>query len=244
MPLSPKLNLLLLSSSRVGDTDYLEHAIPIIQHFTASLSGATNKILFIPYAGVTISYDEYFIMVKQALGDVAEQMTSIHHHENAKSAVTEASMILVGGGNTFQLLSQLYQNDLIDTLKLTVTNGVPYVGWSAGSNIAGSTIKTTNDMPIVQPKSFQGLGFLSIQLNPHYIDNHPPGFHGETREQRLQEFMALDKTPIVGLEEGSGIQIVAGQTTKVGETDLFWFDSNRKQRLDDMALLTSYLSQA
>ena len=197
-------NLLLLSSSRVGDTKYLEHALNMIK---AKLNGIT-ELLFVPYAGVTVNYDEYTQMVQNALDAIGVKVTGIHKHEDPVAAVTNAKAIAVGGGNTFHLLHQLYKQNLIPAIQSKVATGVPYIGWSAGSNIAGLSIRTTNDMPIIEPKSFTALNFVDFQLNPHYTDYNPPGHNGETRAQRLAEFMVLNpETPIVAIVEGTALDL-------------------------------------
>ncbi len=202
-------NVLMLSSSREADTGYLTHAIDMINQTL----GDTKTVLFIPYAGVTITPDEYTQMVRTALPQL--EITGIHQHHDAKQAVLNAEAILVGGGNTFVLLDSLYQFDLLKSIRNKVKDGMPYIGWSAGSNICGTSIKTTNDMPIVEPPSFTGLGFLPFQINPHYSDYQAPGHNGETREQRLMEFSTLSpKVPVVGIREGSALKLV-GKTLKL-----------------------------
>jgi dipeptidase E len=197
-------NLLLLSSSRVGDTKYLAHALNMIK---AKLNGIT-ELLFVPYAGVTVNYDEYTQMVQNALDAIGVKVTSIHQHDDPIAAVNNAQAIAVGGGNTFHLLHQLYQQNLITAIQNKVATGMPYIGWSAGSNIAGLSIRTTNDMPIIEPESFTALNFVDFQLNPHYTDYNPPGHNGETRAQRLAEFMVLNpETPIVAIVEGTALDL-------------------------------------
>ena len=197
-------NLLLLSSSRVGDTKYLQHALAMIK---AKLNGIT-ELLFIPYAGVTVNYDDYTTMVQNALSDIGVKVTGIHQCENPIEAVNAAQAIAVGGGNTFHLLHQLYQNGLIAPIQHKVAQGIPYIGWSAGSNVAGLSIRTTNDMPIIEPQSFDALQLVDFQLNPHYTDHNPPGHNGETRAQRLAEFMILNSdTAIVAIVEGTALDI-------------------------------------
>lgn len=197
-------NLLLLSSSRVGETKYLAHALNMIK---AKLNGIT-ELLFVPYAGVTVDYDEYTEMVQQALNTIGVKVVGIHQFDDPVAAVNNAQAIAVGGGNTFHLLHQLYQQGLISAIQNKVSTGAPYIGWSAGSNIAGMTIRTTNDMPIIEPKSFTALNFVDFQLNPHYTDFNPPGHNGETRAQRLAEFMVLNPTTaIVAIVEGTALDV-------------------------------------
>ncbi|RUO21693.1 dipeptidase PepE [Aliidiomarina haloalkalitolerans] len=201
-------NLLLMSSSKYANTGYLVHSQDWLkQHFQTQID-AQQEILFISYAGVTTPGAEYTAKVAAALAGIGLRLRGIESYANARDAVTSAHGILVGGGNTFALLNELYRHGLIDLIKRQVQSGVPYAGWSAGANIAGLSIKTTNDMPIVQPPSFTALKLVNFQLNPHYIDQHPPGFHGETRAQRLAEFMELNPaTAIIGLREGTALKV-------------------------------------
>lgn len=201
-------NLLLMSSSKYADTGYLAHSQTwLAEHFQAQIA-AQQEVLFISYAGVTTHGAEYTAKVAAALSSIGLLIRGIESYADPRSAVANAAGILVGGGNTFVLLSELYRHGLIDLIRRQVLNGIPYAGWSAGANIAGRSIKTTNDMPIVQPPSFTALRLVNFQLNPHYMDQHPPGFHGETRAQRLAEFMVLNPaTTIVGLREGTALKI-------------------------------------
>lgn len=239
-----KANLLLLSSSRVGDTKYLQHALPLIK---AKLDGVT-ELLFIPYAGVTVNYDDYTAMVQSALIDSGITVKGIHQFDDPINAINTANAIAVGG-NTFHLLHQLYQNNLINAIQDKVAQGIPYIGWSAGSNIAGLSIRTTNDMPIIEPESFDALQLVSFQLNPHYTDHNPPGHNGETREQRLAEFMVLNETtPIVAIVEGTGLDIkdntmalVSGLSDTDKNADGFLFKGNNKSVISTDTNLDSLL---
>lgn len=219
-------HLLLLSSSRVADTQYLEHAKGMINEHL----GEIRELLFIPYAGVSISYDAYTEMVQAALSNLNIKVVGLHSTENQADAIKNAKAIAVGGGNTFHLLHQLYENDLITPIQVKTEQGTPYIGWSAGSNIAGSTICTTNDMPIIQPKSFAALNLCPVQLNPHYTDFNPPGHNGETREQRLTEFMVLNPTShIVGIVEGSALKVEGNKMTLMGDKPAYIFKNCVKQ---------------
>ncbi len=195
------MQILMLSSSRVNNCEYLQDAKPsILAHL-----GAITSAVFVPYAGISVSYDDYTKQVQAALPELA--ITGLHTFADPVNAILEAPAILVGGGNTFHLLHQLQQLKLIDAVRRAVIkHHVPYIGWSAGSNICGATIRTTNDMPIIEPESFSALNFVPCQLNPHYTDAHPEGFHGETRDQRLSEFVTLNQsTPVIGIREGSAL---------------------------------------
>lgn len=190
----------MLSSSREGNEPYLAGAkSTILAHL-----GVENKVLFIPYAGVTLTWDAYTQKVQTALPEL--QITSIHQTDNALKAVNDASAIMIGGGNTFNLLYTLYSQNILQAIRDKVLQGTHYIGWSAGSNICGDSIRTTNDMPIIQPPSFDALGLVPFQINPHYNDYHPPGFNGETRAQRISEFCTLNPvTPVIGIKEGSAL---------------------------------------
>jgi dipeptidase E len=142
----------------------------------------------------------------------------VHREANALSAVNEAEAVAVAGGNTFHLLSHIYKHDLLAAIRSRVIAGAPYIGWSAGSNVACPTIRTTNDMPIVEPPSFDALGLVPFQINPHYLDAHPEGHQGETREERILEFIEANPgLHVVGLREGSILRIEGGRITLLGE---------------------------
>ncbi len=232
------MQLLLLSSSRADNSDYLA---PYMNWIASHLSGI-DELLFIPYAGVSIEYDAYQAMVQQALLPLGITVTSIHQHSDACQAVLDAKAIAVGGGNTFHLLYQLYQQDIVQLIRKRVTENMPYLGWSAGSNIAGASIRTTNDMPIIEPASFNALNLLPLQLNPHYSDYKPEGFHGETRDMRLAEFMQLHPaTPIIALPEGSALKHSNGKLTLLGSKGGYLFQAGDKTPLAENADLSDFL---
>jgi dipeptidase E len=208
------MNVLMLSSSRVANEDYLQHAILMLNQHLSNI----KELLFIPFAGVSVSWDDYTTKVQHALPDF--QIIGIHQCSNAHQALERAQAILVGGGNTFNLLNELYRQDLLGTLKNQVNKGTPYVGWSAGSNICGNSIRTTNDMPIVQPPSFDALNFVPFQLNPHYTDYQAPGHNGETRAQRIEEFCILNPDmPVIGIREGCALLLQGESLVLKGELD-------------------------
>ena len=204
----------MLSSSRAGNEAYLQHAIPFIkQHL-----GNITEVLFIPFAGVSVNWDEYTLKVQHALPDY--QIKGIHQFADASQAIASAQAILVGGGNTFNLLNELYKQALLAPLKKHLFEGTPYVGWSAGSNICGNSIRTTNDMPIVQPPSFEALSLVPFQLNPHYTDYQPPGHNGETRAQRIEEFCILNPSmPVIGIREGTALLLQDGKLELQGNIE-------------------------
>lgn len=220
------MQILMLSSSKANNSEYLAPCREMIQ---AHL-GEITSCLFIPFAGITMTYDAYTQKVQDALPEYT--ITGIHQYADPIKAISEAQSILVGGGNTFHLLYQLQTQDLMPAIQAAVAKHTPYIGWSAGSNICGSSIRTTNDMPIIEPPSFTALGFVPCQLNPHYTDEHPEGFHGETRDERLSEFSALNPDiPVIGIREGGalirqgdtltlapvndGIQMLNGKKTQI-----------------------------
>jgi dipeptidase E len=210
---SPRL--LLLSNSRNVGRGYLEHAEP---HLKAFLGSTVRTVLFVPYAAVRISFDEFTAMVATRFGELGYAVDPIHRARAPKAAVKKAEAIVVGGGNTFQLLATLHAKGLVEAIRDRVRSGAPYVGWSAGANVACPTMKTTNDMPIVEPKSLRATGLVRFQINPHYLDVHPQGHGGETREERLLEFIAANPGVfVVGLREGSVLCIEDGRIALLGE---------------------------
>ena len=208
------MNLLLLSSSRVGNTGYLEHALPLIHDFLNTVEKDNNatpiEATFIPYAGVSINNHDYFSMVSEALSSLNIKWSALNTKmttDEQKQLINASDCIMVGGGNTFALLNKLYEFDLLESIRSKMSQGGAYIGWSAGSNIAGTSIKTTNDMPIIEPPSFNALNLVPFQLNPHYLEESPEGHNGETRQQRIEEFMiANPNAKVVAIPEGSCIQ--------------------------------------
>ena len=198
-------NIIIASTSTVHGSGYLDYILDELAVFFKDI----NTILFIPYARPSgITHDAYTEKVKDAFSKINKVVIGIHTFENPAKAIENADAIFVGGGNTFILLSQLYKHDLISVLKEAVTHGTPYLGTSAGSNICGLTIKNTNDMPIVYPPSFNALGLVPFNLNPHYLDPDTTLKHmGETRETRIKEFHSFNTQPVVGLREGSWLLV-------------------------------------
>ena len=197
-------SLLLLSNSRDADGRFLAHPREAL---AAQLAGV-REVLFVPFAGVTISYDAYTARVRPVFEALGVTLTSVHEAADPVRAVAEAGALVVGGGNTFRLLERLQQGDLLGAVRARVRAGAPYIGWSAGSVLACPSIATTNDMPIVQPAGFGALGLVRCQINAHFTDAHPAGFRGETRRERLAEFVALNPAlRVVGLPEGSWLSV-------------------------------------
>ena len=212
--------LLLFSSSREGNGTYLQSAAPIIEKF---LSNTVLKIAFIPFALVNPDHEAYANNVRTALSAYRYTIQKADY-TNAASIIENADAIMVGGGNTFKLLHDIYQLQLMELIKEKVKAGTPYIGWSAGSNIAGGTISTSNDMPIINPGSFNALGFLPFQINPHYYNVPIAGFNGETRNQRLAEFLQLNPQKlVVGLPEGTALLLDQGTLQLTGKGNAFLF---------------------
>lgn len=229
------MQLLLLSSSKVGDSGYLKTAKEsLLTHFANS-----QNILFVPYAGVTIGWDDYTKKVQDALPEL--NIKGLHQFKGVHTALTKADGIMVGGGNTFNLLKTLYEHKLVAPIRELVSSGLPYAGWSAGSNLAGMSIRTTNDMPIVEPASFNALNLVPFQINPHYTDYQPPGHNGETRDDRLAEFMqANPDMSVLGIPEGTSILRQGLKLNLTGIKPAYLF-KNGEKRLVELSEDISYL---
>lgn len=197
--------LILASSSTIYGSGYLDYLLPTLRNFFKEV----KTLLFIPYARPSgISYDDYTSLVAKPLALLNIKVKGIHQYSNPQAALQEAEAIFTGGGNTFELVHQLYKNKLFPSLKEAISSGVPYLGTSAGSNICGISMMTTNDMPIVFPQSFETLGVIPFNLNVHYLDADVNSTHkGETRETRIKEFLMLNSTPVIGLREGSWLEV-------------------------------------
>ena len=207
------MNLLLISNSTNAGEAYLKYPIAEIQK---TLAGVT-EVVFIPYAAVTFSYEEYERKVQERFDEIGIKVRSVHRALNKRNFVRHAQAIVIGGGNTFALLKKMQEEDLLDVIFRRVRAGVPYVGWSAGSNVTCPTICTTNDMPIVEPQSFRAIGLVPFQINPHYLDANPAGHAGETREQRILEYLEANRSRyVVGLREGCMIRIEGESIELIG----------------------------
>lgn len=230
------MNVLMISSSRYAGGGYLDCS----KQWILSHMGNVTEILFIPFAGVTISWDAYTQMVQEALPSV--RIVGIHQTTDPQSSINQAQAILVGGGNTFNLLHILYDQGLVDLIKSKVESGTPYTGWSAGANVCGLSIRTTNDMPIVEPTSFDAFGFVNAQLNPHYTDVVAANFHGETRDQRIAEFCMLNPIiPVIGIREGSALLLSNNKLSILGELPAVAFESHNKIVIENTQDLSEYL---
>ena len=230
--------MIIASTSTIHGGNYLEYLLPTLKN----LFKDCDEILFIPYARPGgISHDDYTTTVRSAFAKINKTVKGLHEFKNAVEAIENAQGIFTGGGNTFLLVTQLYQNKVMEVLAKVVRNGTPYLGASAGSNITGITMQTTNDMPIMYPPSFNTLGLIPFNLNPHYLDADLQSKHmGETRETRIKEFHAFNDLPVIGLREGSWLEVIGDMILLKGnltarlfrqdetpievesETDLFW----------------------
>jgi dipeptidase E len=222
------MQVLALSSSRVGAGTYLSAAVPFIRKF---LGDAPLQLAFIPYAAVDGDYEDYVAKVQDGLSSLPHTVV-LATPANAKEIIESSDAIVVGGGNTFKLLHDIYGLGLYSLIRQKVKDGAPYIGWSAGANLAGATICTTNDMPIIQPPSFAAFQFLPFQINPHYYNVVIEGFHGETRDQRLTEFITLNASvPVIGLPEGTALQRKHEQLIFIGEQPAVLFEVGEDRKL-------------
>ncbi len=204
-------HVLLVSNSTVYGRGYLDHVSDEIKDFL----GSTKRILFFPFA--LHDRDGYAAKAKARFAEIGYLLESAHDAENPRRVVEEAEAIFIGGGNTFRLLKSLQDLELIEPIRQKIRSGAPYIGSSAGSNVAGPTIKTTKDMPIVQPRSFDSLGLVPFQISPHYLDPDPNSQHmGETQEERILQFLEENDTPVVGMREGAWLLVEDDHVTLKG----------------------------
>jgi dipeptidase E len=223
------MRLLLLSNSSTDGRPYLEHAAGWLRDF---LPTSVSEVLFIPYAAVTRTHYDYVERVTPVFEKLGSAVIGLHRAHDLVAAIRSAQAIVVGGGNTWNLLRELRAHRLVlPALRQRVLDGVPYIGWSAGANIACSTIMTTNDMPICDPGGFDALALVPFQINPHYLHGNPPGFKGETREERIREFCALHPDSwVTGLREGTGFRIEDGTIRLLGDAPCRVFRSGKEPR--------------
>ncbi len=218
--------LLLASTSTVHGKPYLTYLFDALKiHFKG-----VDEILFIPYArpgGAT--HDEYTAVARKAFSQIGIKVKGIHEFDDPIKAIKEAKGFFTGGGNSFVLLNDLYKINALPALKKAILKGVPYFGTSAGSNVAGLSIKNTNDMPIVYPPSFDALGMIPFNINPHYLDPDPTSKHmGETRETRINEYQFFNKIPVIGIREGSWLEVKGNEIVLKGELTAKWFVTGEK----------------
>ncbi len=208
------MRLLLISNSTNPGEGYLEYPKDRIKEF---LGDKANNAIFIPYAAVTFSFDEYEEKVNARFAEIGHHVTGIHRFINPVEAIENADAIVVGGGNTWQLVKMLQEKGLMKVIRKKVRKGTPYIGWSAGSNIACPTLRTTNDMPIVEPLKFKTLKLVPFQINPHYLDDHPANHGGETREVRIKEFIEINRDIyVVGLRESTMLLVEDDEMELIG----------------------------
>ena len=209
------MNIILASTSTLFGGNYLEYLTPEIEKLFTTI----DEIVFIPFARPGgISHDDYTEKVRSFFASLSIKVKGLHEFENKAEALNSAKGIFTGGGNTFLLVKTLQEENLMEVLKENVENGTPYLGCSAGSNIGGLNMKTTNDMPIVYPPSFECMGLVPFNINPHYLDPNPDLKHnGETRETRIKEFLTQNNTKVVGLREGNWIRKIGQKITVEGK---------------------------
>ena len=207
------MNLLLISNSTNAGEEYLQYPIAQIAKHLEGVS----EVVFIPYAAVTFSYAAYEAKVQARFNEIGIKVRSVHRAANPRHMIRNAQAICVGGGNTFALTKKMQEQGLMQAIRRKIAEGTPYVGWSAGSNVCCPTICTTNDMPIVQPESFKAIGAVKFQINPHSLDANPEGHAGETREQRIMEYIeANPRRWVVGLREGCMLRVEGDKMELIG----------------------------
>ncbi len=208
------MKLLLISNSTMPGEPYLDYTKNEIKKF---LGEKPVTALFIPYAAVTFSFDTYCEKVEERFTEIGHHIVGIHTFADQIKAVHEAEAIVIGGGNTWQLVRLMHDNELMNPIREKVFNQTPYIGWSAGANVACPTLQTTNDMPIIDPKGFECIGLVPFQLNPHYLHENPEGHSGETREQRINEFLEINPNIYVaGLREGTMLKLENKNLSLIG----------------------------
>ena len=218
-------NLLLLSNSTMPGTPFFTWPKTYLQEF---LGSAPRELIFIPFAAVTISFKDYATSVGTVFNDMGYRIKSLHEMEDKRQAIKHAEGIVVGGGNSFALLNRIYEYDLLETIRTKVTSAVPYIGWSAGANLACPTIMTTNDMPVVYPSSLAALNLVPFQINPHYHELRFENQGGETRKERLEEFLIMNpEKKVIGLPEGMLLQRNGDKLLLKGEGTAKYYQSGK-----------------
>ncbi len=221
------MKLLLVSNSTNPGENFLDFPLPYMKDFLQGI----DRAVFVPYAAVTLSFNEYKKRTAARFAEIGIALESVHEFDNPAEAIYEANTIVVGGGNTFQLAKIMQELGMIEAIRERVGGGVPYIGWSAGANIACPTIGTTNDMPIFEPKSFRAAGLVPFQINPHYTDFVQEGHGGESREQRIEEYIAANPSVYVaGLREGSLLRIDDNKMQLSGSAPMRLFKYGRPPR--------------
>lgn len=217
--------LLIASTSTIHGGSYLSYLSNELDEFFEKV----ETVLFVPFArpgGIT--HDAYTEIARKGFSSLGKNVVGLHEFRDVSKAIEEAEAIFVGGGNTFLLVSQLYKNEVMTPLRSAVLSGTPYLGSSAGSNITGLTMQTTNDMPIIYPPSFKTLGLVPFNLNPHYLDPDDQSTHmGETRETRIREFHQFNNQPVVGLREGSWLRVAGDEIVLKGKLSARIFEQGK-----------------
>ena len=229
-----KRNLLLISNSTMAGEAYLGWPLNYIAGFLQTHH--VKKVTFVPFAGVNLSdkglaesYDVYTKKVSEVFATFGVTIESVHQTDHPVEMVNKAEAIAVGGGNTFHLVGKMHETGLMKAIKAKAESGTPYMGWSAGSNVACPTLKTTNDMPIYEPVSFEALNLIPFQINPHYLDANPEGHGGETRQQRIEEFLVVNRDmKVLGLREASLLFVEGDSMKLMGKRNLRLFELGKE----------------
>ena len=232
------MKILLISNSTNAGEEYLRYPLAEIGRFLDGI----REVVFVPYAAVTSSYTAYEKRVQERFAELGIRVHSLHRAVDPRKVIRRAQAIVVGGGNTFALAKKMHEQGLMREILLKLRTGTPYIGWSAGSNVCCPTISTTNDMPIVTPASMRAIGAVPFQINPHYLDANPDGHAGETREQRLLEYIeANPQRWVVGLREGCMLRYEEGRLELIGNRPMRLFRKGLEPRElragDDLAFL-------
>ena len=242
------MKLLLISNSTMAGEAYLGWP----QHHISGFLKRHNvkKACFVPYAGVNLSkeslkssYDIYAQRVDDVFQTFGIALNSVHESADPVKMIQDAEAVVVGGGNTFHLVAEMHKTGIMEAIHKKVMEGLPYLGWSAGANVASPTLMTTNDMPIIEPPSFKTLGLIPFQINPHYLDANPEGHGGETRQQRIEEFLAVNRNlTVVGLREGCLLYLENNDLQLIGNKSMRLFRFNEKPRELQPASNLSFLT--
>ncbi|MFK5889510.1 MAG: dipeptidase PepE [Flavobacteriaceae bacterium] len=231
--------MIIASTSTVYGSDYLEYLLPVIKELYKDIS----EVVFIPYAQPSgMSYDDYTALAEKTFKKIDIKIKGLHTFDNPQKALEKARGVFVGGGNTFLLVATLYKFELMSVLKNVIEKGTSYLGTSAGSNICGLTMQTTNDMPIIYPPSFDTLGVIPFNINPHYLDPDLNSKHkGETRETRIKEYHTLNAIPVLGLREGSWLDVKGDSIILKGSLVARLFQQNKKPK--ELIFLTNIIDE-
>ncbi len=241
------MKLLLISNSTNSGEAYLGWPQPFIADFLAKNN--VKSVLFVPYAGVGLSHeslDKSYDVYEQRVADVFKnfecELVSVHHFADQVAAVNDAECIAVGGGNTFHLVALMHSTGIMKAIREKTLSGTPFMGWSAGANVACPTLRTTNDMPIIQPESFDCLNLVPFQINPHYLDANPAGHGGETRQQRIEEFLIINRNiKVLGLREASLLEVEGPVMQLKGHRPLRLFTYGKEPQEIEVGADLSYL---